>query len=180
MQFSKRNYSTCSTKEFRIMGCKKPSEEEPSPQLFSATVFAPNSVVAQSRFFRILNNQFKIKAKNGVIVKIEEVEQDNDFAIKNYGITFTYMTRTGLCNGYKEVRNINRAMAIHDLYTDFGSKHKLKKNQFYIVEIKQLADDEVTKGKILPYIGKDVKFPVFFKQPNTDLEVVPVSADIFN
>jgi len=180
MQFSKQNYGISTTKEFRITGCKKPSEKEPSPQLFTSTVFAPNSVVAQSKFFRMLTTQFKIKARHGVVVRIEEVEQDSDFVIKNYGITFTYRTRTGLCNGYKEVRHISRASAIHDLYTEFGSKHKLKQHEFYVVDIKQLADEEVTKSKILSYVGKDVKFPVFCKQPNVDLEVVPVSADIFN
>lgn len=180
MQFSKQNYAKCTTKEFNITGCKKPSEQEPHPQLFTANVFAPNSVVAQSKFFRMLTNQYKIKAKNGAIVRVEEVQQDDDFTVKNYGITFTYRTRTGLCNGYKEIRHLNRALAIHDLYMQFGSKHKLKQGDFYIVEIKQLADDEVTKSRILSYVGKDVKFPVFHKESNVEAETVPVTADIFN
>ncbi|ELA42807.1 uncharacterized protein VICG_00122 [Vittaforma corneae ATCC 50505] len=178
--FSKQNYSKCNLKEFKVVGCKNPSEKEPQPQLFTSNIFAENSVVAKSKFSKLLKDQFKIKATNTVIVRLEEIEQDNDFEVKNYGIRFTYRTRTGLCNAYKEVRHINRVLAVQDLYTEFGSKHKLKKHEFYIIEVKQLADDEVTKSRVLPYVGKDVKFPVFFKQSNTDAEVVPVSTNIFN
>lgn len=180
MQFSKNNYSKSNVKEFKVYGCKKPSEKEPQPQLFTATIFAPNSVVAQSKFFKIMTKQYKIKASNGLIAKIEEVEQDNDFVVKNYGIRFTYRTVTGLCNAYKEIRHINKTLAIESLYNEFGSKHKLNHHEFYIVEVKQLSDDEVTKSRVLSYVGKDVKFPIFFKESNTDAEVVPISTNIFN
>lgn len=180
MQFSKRNYGYTDIKEFRIHGCRKPTESEPSPQVFVSSVFATNSVVAQSKFFKLLNAQYKIKASNGCIIKIEEVEQDNDFSVKNYGIKFIYRTRTGLLNGYKEVRHINRTLAISSFYNEFGSKHKLRNDDFSIIEIRQLADDEVTKSRILSFVGKDVKFPIFNRNPNTDDEVVPASVDIFN
>lgn len=180
MQFSKRNYGECSTKEFKILACQKPSEKDPQPQLFETTIFAENSVVAKSKFSKLLKNQFKLKATNTVIAKIEEIKQDNDYVMKTYGIKFVYRTRTGLCNGYKEIRHINRTLAVHDLYIEFGSKHKIQKHGFHIVEIKQLSDDEVTKSKVLPYVGAEVKFPVFFKESNTDAEVVPISTDIFN
>lgn len=180
IQFSKRNYAKSNIKEYRVHGCKKPSEKEPQPQLFAATIFARNTVIAQSMFFKLLTKQYKIKATNGTIARIEEVAQDSDFEVKNYGITFTYRTRTGLCNGYKEVRHINRALAVQSFMNEFGSKHKLNQHEIYIVDIKQLSDEEVTKSKVLPYVGKDVKFPVFHKVPNTKAEVVPTSVDIFN
>lgn len=180
MMFSKQNYSKCSLKEFKITGCRSPSEKEPQPQLFTSNVFAENSVVAKSKFSKLLKDQFKIKATSTVIARVEEIEQDSDFKIRNYGIKFTYRTRTGLCNGYKEIRHINRVLAVQDLNNEFGSKHKLKKHEFYIIEVKQLSDDEVTKSRVLPYVGQDVRFPVFFKQSNTDAEVVPASANIFN
>ncbi|KAM0681671.1 60S ribosomal protein L20B [Glugoides intestinalis] len=180
IQFSKRDNTKCSVKEYRIYGCKTPSEKEPQPQLFVSTIFASNAVIAESKFFKLITNQYKIKPSNGTVVKIEEVPQDNDFVVKNYGIRFTYRTRTGLCNGYKEVRHISKALAAHSFFTEFGSKHKLKQHEFYIIEFKQLADNEVTKSRILPYVGKDVKFPIFFKTPNTISEIVPISTDIFN
>lgn len=180
MQFSKKNYSVSKINEFKIQGGKKPTESDPQPQLFVANVFAPNSVVAESKFWKILSTQYKIKQTNGMIARNEVVEQDNDFIVKNYGVRFTYRTRTGLLNGYKEIRHINKTLAIESLYNEFGSKHKLNQHEFYIVEIKQLADSEVTKAKILSYVGDDVKFPIFLKDSNTHAETVPVDVSIFN
>lgn len=180
MLFSRKDYGRTSIREFRIHGCKKPSESEPQPQIFVSTIFAPNAVVAQSRFFKLMSKQYKIKATGGVVAKIEEVGQDSDFAMKNYGIRFTYRTRTGLHNGYKETRHINRVLAVASFHNEFGSKHKLGSHEIYIIEVKQLADDEVTKSRVLPYVGKDVRFPVFNKESNTDAEVVPATVDIFN
>lgn len=180
MNFSKKNYSKTNVKEFRIHGSKLPTEKEPSPQVFVSSVFAPNSVVAESRFFKLLNKQYKIKATKGVVIKIEEVEQDNDYVMKNYGIKFLYRTRTGLLNGYKETRHINRVLAVSSFYNEFGSKHKLNSHEIYIISVDQLADEDVTKTRVLSFVGKDVKFPIFNKESNTDAEVVPVTLNIFN
>lgn len=180
MQFSKKDYSHTKINEFKIQGSKKPTQQDPNPQLFVANIFAPNSVIAESKFWKILNKQYKIKQSNGMIARNEIVEQDNDYTVKNYGIRFTYRTRTGLLNGYKEIRHINRVLAVESLFNEFGSKHKLNQDEFNIVEIKQLSDEEVTKAKILSYVGKDVKFPIFFKDSNTSAETVSASANIFN
>ncbi len=180
MLFSKKNYAKTNIKEFRVYGSKTPSATEPSPQVFVSTVFAPNSVVAESRYFKLMNKEYKIKATKGVIIKIEEVEQENDFVMKNYGIKFLYRSRTGLLNGYKETRHINRVLAVTSFYNEFGSKHKLNSHEIYIISINELADDDVTKSRVLSFVGKDVKFPIFNKEANTDAEVVSASANIFN
>lgn len=180
MLFSKKDYSNSTISEFKIQGTRKPTAKDPQPQLFVANVFAPNSVVAESKFWKILNKQYKIKQSNGIIARNEVVEQDKDCVVKNYGINFTYRTRTGLLNGYKEFRHITRTLAVETLYNEFGSKHKLNQHEFYIVSIKQLEDSEVTKARILSYVGKDVHFPIFLKDSNTKAETVPVSTNIFN
>jgi len=180
MQFSKIDYVKTPIKEYRVYGCRKPSEKEPQPQIFASNVFAIDTVYAQARFLKLANKQHKIKATDAVIVRIEKIEQDTDLELKNYGIKFVYRTRNGLQNAYKEIRHVNRALAVSDLYQEFGSKHKIKSELIYIFDVRELADDEVTKAKILSYIGKDVMFPVFFKVPNTDADIVPASVDIFN
>lgn len=180
MQFSKVDYSVTPIKEYRIHGCKTPTEAEPRPQIFASTVFAIDSVYAQSRFLKLINKQHGIKSTATTILRVEEVPQDNDFVLKNYGINFTYKTRSGLQNAYKEVRHINRALAIADLLQEFGSCHKVRACCIYIIGIKELADEEVTKTKVLSYMGKDVMFPVFHKVPNTDADIVPETVEIFN
>lgn len=180
LDFSKKDYSKTNIKEFCVYGSKLPSVKEPSPQVFVSTIFAPNTVVAESRYFKLLNKQYKIKATKGAIIKIEEVEEKKDFSMKNYGIKFLYRSRTGLLNGYKETRHVSRVLAVSSFYNEFGSKHKLNSHEIYIISVDQLADEDVTKARILSFVGKDVKFPIFNNESNTDADVVPVSVNIFN
>lgn len=62
-----------SLREFQIIGRRNSSSAEPSPQLYKMRVFAPNEVVAKSRFFYFLRKLKKIKKTNGEIVSINEV-----------------------------------------------------------------------------------------------------------
>lgn len=180
MQFSKVDYSKTSIGEYRVTACRTPTEKEPQPQIFSSTVFAKNAIFAQARMLKLLNAQYKIKPTGAVIVETREVRQSDDLELKNYGIKFLYRTRSGLQNAYKEIRHCNRVLAVSDLHQEFGSRHKIPSHLIYIIEVKQLEDDEVTKTKILSYMGNDVMFPVFLKVPNTEVDVVSSKANIFN
>ncbi|KAI5152528.1 large subunit ribosomal protein L18Ae [Enteropsectra breve] len=180
MKFSPVDYSVTPIKEFRIHGSRKCTEQERSPQVFAATIFEKDSVKAKSAFFRMLDKQYKIKATKGVILRVEEIKEEENFELKNYAINFVYRTKAGLSNGYKEIRHISKVLAIADLYQEFGSSHKVKSYSINISSIKEIADDEVTKVKILSYTGRDVSFPVFKKVSNTKKEYVSVNTEIFN
>lgn len=180
MNFSKIDYSTTLIKEYRVHGCRRPSEREPQPQIFVSTLFAINPVFARASFAKLLNKQHKIKQTECEILNIEEVPQDDDFELKNYGIDFVYRTKNGLQNGYKETRNINKVLAVWDLYQEVGTHHKIPHSQVSILNIRVLKDEEVKKAKILSYTGNDVAFPVFGSHPNTKKEYVPHTVDIFN
>jgi len=179
MRFSKIDFSKTPIKEFRISGCREPSEKEPQPQVYASTVFAVNSVMAQSKFLKFLNEQYKIKSRDAVVLETNEIEQDKDFVMKNYGITLVYRTGSIVQNGYKEIRSINRALAVADMYQEIGTRHKVKASEIDIVSIVQVPDAEVTKAKVLSYVGKDVMFPVFINASNTEEEMVPSTTDIF-
>lgn len=180
MRFSKIDYSATPIKEYKVYGCRTPSATEPQPQIFASSIFAKDTVYAQARFLKLINKQYKIKATNATILRVEEVEQDKDMELKNYGIKFVYRTRAGLQNAYKEVRHVNRVLAVSGLNQEFGARHKIASHEIYIYDVRQLKDEEVKKAKILSYMGDDVMFPVFLKVPNTEAEVVPATADIFN
>lgn len=59
--------------EYQIIGRRLPSEKEPNPQLFKMRLFAPNEIVAKSRFFYFLRQLKKIKRTNGEIVSVNKV-----------------------------------------------------------------------------------------------------------
>ena len=59
--------------EYFIVGRKFPTDAEPTPKLYKMRIFAPNTVVAKSRFWYFLKKLKKVKKTVGEIVSISEV-----------------------------------------------------------------------------------------------------------
>jgi large subunit ribosomal protein L18Ae len=59
--------------EYQVIGRKLPSEKEPAPKLYRMRIFAPNEVVAKSRFWYYLRQLRKVKKAAGELVSINEV-----------------------------------------------------------------------------------------------------------
>lgn len=67
------DYSTGRLQEYLVIGRKLPSEAEPTPKLYKMKLFAPNVVVAKSRFWYFLKKLRKVKKSAGEIVALNVV-----------------------------------------------------------------------------------------------------------
>ena len=77
------------------------------------TIFAPDAIIAKSRFWYFLARLKKIKKANGEIVEIKEIQESNAAKrVKNYGVWLRYNSRTGSHNMYREYRDISTNNAI--------------------------------------------------------------------
>merc|ERR1711865_1059243 len=106
--------------EYQVIGRKLPSDEEPQPKLYRMRIFAPNDVVAKSRFWYFLQKPLKVK---------------------NFGIWLRYDSRSGTHNMYKEYRELSRADAVHACYQDMAARHRAR---FRSVQILRVAEIEKT------------------------------------
>ena len=59
--------------EYQVVGRHLPSEANPAPKLYRMRIFAPNDVVAKSRFWYFLKQARKVKKASGEIVTVNEV-----------------------------------------------------------------------------------------------------------
>jgi hypothetical protein len=59
--------------EYQVIGRHLPTEDEPTPKLYRMRIFAPNEVVAKSRFWYYLRKLKKVKKANGEIVAVTKV-----------------------------------------------------------------------------------------------------------
>jgi large subunit ribosomal protein L18Ae len=59
--------------EYSVVGRKLPTEAEPEPKLYRMRIFAPNDVVAKSRFWYYLRQLKKVKKASGEIVALNIV-----------------------------------------------------------------------------------------------------------
>jgi Ribosomal proteins 50S-L18Ae/60S-L20/60S-L18A len=60
-------------KEYQVIGRHLPTESNPTPKLYRMRIFAPNDVVAKSRFWYFLGKLRKVKKANGEVVSINQV-----------------------------------------------------------------------------------------------------------
>lgn len=61
-------------KEYKVIGRKLPSEKEPNPPLYRMRIFAPDHIVAKSRFWYFLRQLRKFKKTTGEIVSVQQVK----------------------------------------------------------------------------------------------------------
>jgi len=59
--------------EYQVIGRHLPTGDEPTPKLYRMRIFAPNEVVAKSRFWYYLRKLKKVKKANGEIVAVNKV-----------------------------------------------------------------------------------------------------------
>jgi hypothetical protein len=59
--------------EYQVIGRHLPSEANPTPKLYRMRIFAPNTVVAKSRFWYFMSALRKMKKANGEIVTLNVV-----------------------------------------------------------------------------------------------------------
>lgn len=59
--------------EFQVIGRHLPTESNPTPALYRMRIFAPNAVIAKSRFWYFLRGLQKVKKTTGEIVSVNAV-----------------------------------------------------------------------------------------------------------
>lgn len=84
--------------EYQIIGRKLPSEKEEQPKLYRMRIFAPNEVVAKSRFWYFLRKLRKVKKAAGELVAVNVVRWDwgrlcLDLKDAHFGSIFIYANR---------------------------------------------------------------------------------------
>ena len=147
--------------EYQIIGRHLPSEANPTPKLFRMRIFAPNEVVAKSRFWYFLGRLRKIKKANGEIVSVNQIHEKRPQKVKNFGIWIRYDSRSGTHNMYKEYREMSRTEAVDALYQDMAARHRSRFRQIHIlkvVEVEKSAD--IRRPYIKQLLVKNLKFPL--------------------
>ena len=77
-------------REFRVIGRKLPTADEPETPLYRMRIFAPDPIVAKSRFWYFLRQLRKFKKTTGEIVSVEEIHEKKPLKVKNFGIWLRY------------------------------------------------------------------------------------------
>ncbi|EYE94501.1 60S ribosomal protein eL20 [Aspergillus ruber CBS 135680] len=147
--------------EYQVIGRHLPTEANPTPKLYRMRIFAPNPVVAKSRFWYFLTQLRKVKKANGEIVSLNVIAEKRPTKIKNFGIWLRYDSRSGTHNMYKEFREMSRTDAVEALYQDMAARHRARFGSISILKVIEVDNAEnIRRPYIKQLLTKDLKFPL--------------------
>jgi len=147
--------------EYQVIGRHLPSEANPTPKLYRMRIFAPNDVVAKSRFWYFLSKLRKVKKTNGEIVSLNQIHEKKPQKVKNFGIWIRYDSRSGTHNMYKEYREMSRTDAVEALYQDMAARHRSRFRSIHVLKVVEIArTDEVRRAYIKQLLQPKLKFPL--------------------
>ncbi|KAJ3115486.1 60S ribosomal protein L20 [Phlyctochytrium bullatum] len=146
--------------EYQVIGRKKPTGKEPVPKLYRMRLFAPNEVVAKSRYWYFLKKVNKVKKASGEIVAVNEIFEKKPLTVKNFGIFLRYDSRSGTHNMYKEFRELTRTDAVAACYQDMASKHRARFSSIHILKVVEVKKADVRRPHISQILDPKLRFPL--------------------
>ncbi|KAF2205341.1 60S ribosomal protein L20 [Delitschia confertaspora ATCC 74209] len=153
--------STGRLQEYQVIGRHLPTEQNPTPKLYRMRIFAPNDVVAKSRFWYFLAQLRKIKKANGEIVSLNQIHEKRPQVVKNFGIWIRYDSRSGTHNMYKEYREMSRTAAVDALYQDMAARHRARFRSIHILKVVEVEKaEDIRRPYIKQLLTKNLKFPL--------------------
>ncbi|QPG73952.1 60S ribosomal protein L20A [Brettanomyces nanus] len=157
--------------EYQVIGRRLPTESVPEPKLYRMRIFAPNYVVAKSRYWYFLKKLHKVKKASGEIVALNVISEAKPTKVKNFGIWIRYDSRSGTHNMYKEYRDVTRVNAVETMYCDLAARHRARFRSIHILKVVELEKtSDIRRQYVKQFLVKDVKFPLphrVFKSKNT-------------
>ena len=150
-------------KHFQVVGRETPTPKNPCPTVYKYEVFAPNFVVAQSRFWKLMRERNKVKQVNGDILSCTTVK-DKKIKARTYNVDMVYYSqRCGYTHMSKEYRDVSKAGAVSQAYNDLASRHRARYHNIDIAAVKSIAAKDVKRVAIRQYLNKNLSFPLMRK-----------------
>merc|ERR1712137_1510546 len=147
-------------REYKVIGRLLPSAKNPAPPLYRMRIFAPNHVVAKSRFWYFVSQLKKMKKSSGEIVYCGQVFEKSPLRVKNFGIWLRYDSRSGTHNMYREYRDLTTAGAVTQCYRDMGARLRARAHSIQIIRVEPVAASETRRSLVKQMHDSKIKFPL--------------------
>eukprot|EP00727_Mastigamoeba_balamuthi_P007907 m51a1_g3737 putative 60S ribosomal protein L20e (190) ;mRNA; r:40904-41731 len=145
-------------REYMVIGRKADVAADQPNKIYRMRIFAPNAVVARSRFWYFVARLRRVKRANGEILACHEIRETKPTQIKNFGIFLRYNSIHGTHNIYKEFRDVSRVGAVQQLYTDMASHHQASNTNIHIIDVKELETKQIKRKSVLQFLNQKIRF----------------------
>jgi large subunit ribosomal protein L18Ae len=146
--------------QYQVVGRKAATDENPNPEAYRMIIFAPNAVIAKSKFWYYMHQFRKMKKTTGEILDCVELVEKNDRIVKNYGIWLRYSSRSGTHNMYREYRDLKLTGAVTQLYNEMAGRHRTRPRSIQIIRTATLQASDLKRTNGMQFAKRNVKFPL--------------------
>ncbi|KAL1500869.1 hypothetical protein ABEB36_006294 [Hypothenemus hampei] len=147
-------------KQYEVIGRKLPSEKEKTTPLYKMAIFAPDPIVAKSRFWYFLRQLKKFKKSTGEIVSVKQIPERSPTKIKNFGIWLRYDSRSGTHNMYREYRDLSVSGAVTQCYRDMGARHRARTHSIQIIKVEVVKSANTRRPQVKQFHDSHIRFPL--------------------
>ncbi|CAI5729664.1 unnamed protein product [Hyaloperonospora brassicae] len=113
-------------------------------------LFAPNPVLAQSRFWYFLHQMKKMKKTTGEILDISELTEKNSRVINNYGIWIRLQ--------------LTQRHAQH-MYAELAGRHRARPRSIQIMRTAIVSAKDAKKLNVQQFHDSKISFPLSHRLP---------------
>jgi len=147
-------------RQYQVVGRHRATEAHPNPEAYRMIIFAPNPVIAKSKFWYYLHQFRKMKKTTGEILDCVEIVEKNSRIVKNYGIWLRYSSRSGTHNMYREYRDLTLTGAVSQLYDEMAGRHRTRPRSIQIIRTATLSAKDLKRTNGMQFAKRNVKFPL--------------------
>ena len=147
-------------KQYHVVGRKAATDDHPNPEAYRMIIFAPNPVIAKSKFWYYMHQFRKMKKTTGEILDCNEIVEKNSSMVKNYGIWLRYDSRAGTHNMYREFRDVKLTGAVSQLYDEMAGRHRARPRSIQIIRTGIVKAADLRRLNGMQYAKAKVKFPL--------------------
>eukprot|EP01083_Nonionella_stella_P076802 209455_1 len=146
--------------QYQVVGRKAATADFPNPEAYRMLIFAPNQVIAKSKFWYYMHQFRKMKKTTGEILDVVEITEKNTNIVKNYGIWLRYSSRSGTHNMYREYRDLKLTGAVSQLYNEMAGRHRTRPRSIQIIRTATVEAKDLKRPNGMQFAKKNVKFPL--------------------
>ncbi|XP_055918737.1 60S ribosomal protein L18a-like [Eupeodes corollae] len=128
--------------------------------IFFIKFFAPDNIVAKSRFWYFLRQLKKFQKTTGEIVSLKQVYKTSPTKIKNFGIWLRYDSRSSTHNMYREYRDLTAGGVVTQRYRDMGARHCARAHSIQIIKVSAIAASKSRQVHVNQFHNSKIKFPL--------------------
>jgi large subunit ribosomal protein L18Ae len=147
-------------RQYQVVGRHKATEDHANPEAYRMVIFAPNPVIAKSKFWYYLHQFRKMKKTTGEILDCVELVEKNSRIVKNYGIWLRYSSRSGTHNMYREFRDVTLVGAVSQLYDEMAGRHRTRPRSIQIIRTAEVKAADLKRPNPMQFAKANVKFPL--------------------